>query len=152
MKSAAIKMAELVESEADSCLHLVVTPEDMPVNEGLELRQKILEQVKMKVGLGFINRLTLPDEDESKPGFMEALDKRATVDPAVQPYLEVAQIRADRLGHQAVHRARFEAEVTSPILVQDLRDLETDQERVRFLAEHWTKADLNSPSSKAGAP
>jgi anion-transporting ArsA/GET3 family ATPase len=152
MKSAAMKMAELVESESDSCLHLVVTPEDMPVNEGLELRQKIIEEVKMKVGLGFMNRMTIPDEDESKSGFIEALAQRSTVDPRVRPYLEVAQVRADRLSHQSVHHARFEAEVSSPILVQDLRTLATDQARVRYLAKHWAKSTLCSPSSKADAP
>jgi len=37
LKVAAEKMAALIESPIDSCLHLVALPEEMPVNEALEL-------------------------------------------------------------------------------------------------------------------
>ena len=146
MKTAAIKMAELVEDSRNSCVHLVVTPEDMPVNEGLELRQKLQEQVKMELGLNFMNRVSFSELPDSSDEFFSALETKTTENPGLGPYLEIAKIRRDRRQHQTIHRERFESVVPQVVLVEDLRKLKDDQARVKHLAELWSKKRTENKS------
>ena len=139
MKSAAIKMAELVENEKTSCAHLVVTPEDMPVNEGLELRQKLQERVKMKHGLSFMNRVTFSKVSEADENFFSALESKVEQCPDLRPYVDIAVARRGHLEHQSIHCDRFKTAVPSSILVEDLRTLKDDQARVLHLADLWSK-------------
>ena len=55
MKSEAIRMAEMIESE-QTCLHIVTQPEEMPINEALELEEALASKLRMHPGVIFLNR------------------------------------------------------------------------------------------------
>jgi len=55
MKNEAIRMAEMIESE-QTCLHIVTQPEEMPVNEALELEAAMGTKLRMHPGVMFLNR------------------------------------------------------------------------------------------------
>ena len=57
MADASTKMAELLEDHAMSCFHLVTLPEEMPVNEALELRAAGQSKLRMAAGIAIVNRL-----------------------------------------------------------------------------------------------
>ena len=109
MKDAAEKMAQMVESKDDSCMHVVCLAEEMPVNEGLDLIEAARSRLNMDVGIGFINRLLPPLCAPEQRSVIERLDQTARfARPQLRPYLESAALRLDREAFQQEHAARFE--------------------------------------------
>lgn len=105
MRQAAERMAEMVESEDEACLHVVTLPEEMPVNEGVQLVREAEHRLKMTPGLGFVNRVLAPLVHEADAEVMSALEAEPA--PEVAPYLTAARRRRDREGWQREHIARF---------------------------------------------
>ena len=114
MKDAAEKMARLVEDPEDTCMHVVARPEDMPVNEALELVEMATTKLRMTKGLAIANRV-LPAL--LKPGEEETLDRLGkSLDPGVQTYVAAARRRLD---WQAVEREcidRFACRTGMPLV------------------------------------
>ena len=113
MAEASTAMAELVEDHAKTCFHLVTLPEEMPVNEALELNTASRERLKMAPGIAVVNRrwspLLRPEE--------AAWVRGAPVgDETLAPYLRVARRRLVREASQQAHIDRFVREVGAPWL------------------------------------
>jgi anion-transporting ArsA/GET3 family ATPase len=106
MKQASERMAAMVESRDDACLHVVTLPEEMPVNEALELVAAARGRLRMTLGLGVVNRVLPPLMDAEERARLDALGDT----PALQPYLRAARARDDREAWQAEHAARFASE------------------------------------------
>lgn len=105
MRQASERMADVLESSEHSCIHVVTLPEEMPVNEGVELVREGQHRLRMTLGLGFANRvlpaLVRPQDQPT----MARLNEVAS--PESQPYLRAASRRRDREIWQAEHIARF---------------------------------------------
>lgn len=100
LKEQAEKMAQMVES---SVMHVVALPEEMPVNEGLELFGAIPSRLRIEPGLAIVNRRSpsLLEEGESEQlGALEGRD-------GVGAYVRAARRRLDREGLEAEHAGRF---------------------------------------------
>lgn len=104
MKQAAERMAAMVESDRDACLHVVTLPEEMPVNEGLELVAAAQDRLRMARGLGVVNRVLPPLLEPEERALVDGLEGGG---PELQPYLRAARARADREAWQAEHAERF---------------------------------------------
>lgn len=115
LKAAAEKMAALVESETDTCLHLVALPEEMPVNEALELSAAAGTKLRMARGVAFMNRWHPPllRAEDQEP--FERLAKEAS--PKLAPYLDAAQIRLLREKIERAHGERLAREAGMPVQV-----------------------------------
>lgn len=100
MKSEALKMAAMIEDPLQTCLHVVARPEEMPVNEALELERAAQEKVGMRLGVGFVNRV---DPEPLDPEVAQLLDSMSSRLPQ-HPILRVARARVAR-------QRRAEAEV-----------------------------------------
>lgn len=127
MKEAAERMAQLVESK-DGALHVVTLPEEMPVNEGLELLHAGRQKLRMTPGVGFVNRRLPPLLEPGEAGVVEALDPSA---PGLEPYLKAVKGRRAREAFQAAHEARFRQDAAVPVItVPDFGPGPPDLERV----------------------
>ncbi len=111
MRDFAEKMAALLESKDDACLHVVALPEEMPVNEGLDVLRMGKERVRMAPGLGFVNRVL---EQRFDAAALEVVDK---LPEAFAPFAEVAKLRRDREHWQSEHAERFARDSGLPTLV-----------------------------------
>lgn len=114
MKKAAERMAEMVESE-QTCVHVVTLPEEMPVNEGLELLAAAKDRLRMYPGVGIVNRLLPPLGEAGDASLIRRLRAEGPT-PAMEPYLEAAVLRLDREALQQEHAARFREESKLPSL------------------------------------
>ena len=114
MKTASDKMAQVIESKDTSCLHVVSLPEEMPVNEGLEIIEAGRTRLRMALGIAFVNRmlphLIAPDE---RPSF-DKVAARASSEPAVLPYVRAALLRIENEELQQGYSTRFQAASNMP--------------------------------------
>ena len=116
MKTAAERMAEMVESDEDTCLHVVTLPEEMAVNEGLELIAAAKTRLRMAPGVAIINRLLKPLGNLEERGLIRHLNQQEDLDPGVRPYIEAAALRLDKEDLQSEYRDRFKKECGLPML------------------------------------
>ncbi|MCK6550548.1 ATPase [Myxococcota bacterium] len=107
MKTASEKMAQVIESRDDACLHVVALPEEMPVNEGLEIVRATRSKLRMTPGLGVMNRMLPPLVHDDEAEAFERLAAAAKVDPSLRPWVEAAVRRRDREAWQAGYADRF---------------------------------------------
>lgn len=105
MKNAAENMAGWFEDRERSCLHVVATPEEMPVNEALELVQAARGRLRMTPGLAILNRVLPPMFDQRDEAALDALDGLAA--PSLAPFLSAARQRRAWQGWQAECRERL---------------------------------------------
>lgn len=112
MREFAEKMANMIESKDDACLHVVCLPEEMPVNEGLDVLRMGQERVRMAPGLGFVNRMLDKRFTDAERAVVDALD-----DPELGPFTRVAQLRVDREHWQTDLAERFAAASGLPTVV-----------------------------------
>lgn len=110
MQEAARRMAELVESDQDACLHVVALPEELPVTEGLELAQASRARIGMTLGLGVMNRLLPPLCDGPQDALRDALER----DRELFPYARVLAARMRREAEQRAQLGRFTAGLGRP--------------------------------------
>lgn len=112
MKNASEKMAQVIESKNESCLHVVTLPEEMPVNEGLEIIQAGEKRLRMAIGVGFVNRM-LPKlvAPEERP-ILEKIGKR----PNLTPYVNAAHTRMEKEDLQESYADRFTRESKMPVI------------------------------------
>ncbi|MFO0722519.1 MAG: ArsA-related P-loop ATPase [Myxococcota bacterium] len=114
LKTAAEKMAALIESETGACLHVVALPEEMPVNEALELSRAAETTLHTPAGVAFLNRWHAPLFRPEDAAVFQRL--KADPSPKVRPYVEAAEIRLLRQKIEEEHTARLIREVNMPIL------------------------------------
>ncbi len=117
MRTAAEKMAAVVESPTSTCLHLVATPEEMPVNEAIELATAQRSRIKMASGIAVVNRklptLVRPDE--------AALLARVRGDAAIEPYLAAVERRRELEAVQTEHAERMARTLDRPtVIIEEL--------------------------------
>lgn len=119
MRTAAERMASLVESKDSTCLHIAALPEEMPVNEALELARFAREQLRMTLGIGFVNRMRPPLLHLGEDEVLQRLAR--SEDAAVRPYVAAAQRRLDLEALQREHAQRFAGQSGLPtICVREL--------------------------------
>ncbi len=114
MKDASEKMARMVESSEQTCMHVVCLPEEMPVNEALELITSAKNRLNMAIGLGFVNRL-LPTLEPHR-AVIDGVEAQAKSQPALLPYVEATRLHLDREAFQREHCRRFEQECELPVV------------------------------------
>jgi len=145
MKTAAIKMANWIEDSENTCVHVVLTPEEMPVNEALELQNKLVRDVNLTMGLGFINRVSMSRFSETDRASLDKLKDMTTIESGLSPYLKAVEIRQERERHQAAYCKRFESDSgLGLVIIEDIDWLDSDQERVKHLAQSWNMSKAAS--------
>jgi anion-transporting ArsA/GET3 family ATPase len=116
-------MVELLSDPALTALNVVATPEEMPVNETIELIERAREELRVPLGAVFVNRVlrelfTHADEDTfeavRRPEAETQLRERAgTGVPAV---LDAARLAVSLRRTRAVHLTRLRETVDLPMV------------------------------------
>ena len=132
MRTEAGKMAALIEDHENSCAHVVFTPEEMPVTEGLELSRKLQENVGMKLGVYFMNKIC-----SEEPGDRELALVDEMTDEQLYPYVAAGHARRSSLENQENQLERLRAQSQNILSVTELRSVENDVKRVSALSSHW---------------
>lgn len=102
MKREVSQMAELIESR-DTCLHIVTRPEEMPVNEAIDLEEAARSRLRMSLGRGFANLAPSEWLSPSERGIL----RRVRVEPETEPYLRAAHARLSRTERAEAELARL---------------------------------------------
>lgn len=137
MKHAAEKMAQMVEDPKQACLHIVSLPEDMAVNEALELAKASKDRLRMSLGLGIINRVYAHRIQQADAELLSGLFNSEA--PGLAPYQFAARRRLswESLQHEFTERLRAEGGMPT-IVVSELR---SNQRSATFLDELIVELD-----------
>jgi hypothetical protein len=135
MRTASGKMADLVEGKDTSCLHVVCTPEEMPVNEGLEIVSAARTRLRMPLGLAVVNRMLEPLLGANERPVFERIEGRASKDADIAAYALAARRRLDREAQQEAYASRFVSESRMPeVRIPELTSPPTDRASVQRVA------------------
>ncbi len=115
MKNAAERMAQMVEDPDQTCLHVVALPEEMPVNEGVDLLGVARRRLKMAPGVAIMNRMLPSLAGPDGRALIERLRGRSP-SPSMAPFLEAAKLRLDREALQAEYASRLVEQSGMPML------------------------------------
>lgn len=141
MKTASERMARVIESKTESCLHVVALPEEMPVNEGLEIVRAASARLRMQPGLAIVNRMLPPLVGPDEHPELERLAARAAEDPRLMPYVRAAKLRMDREALQESYLDRFATESRLPaIALPDLGPVALDLDHITRVARLLDRA------------
>jgi len=133
MRTEAGKMAALIEDQKNSCAHVVFTPEEMPVTEGLELSKKLQRDVGMKLGVYFMNKVRLADNADHELSLVEKMKGFEEL----RPYAAAGFARKSNLENQNTQLKRLFLQSENVVKVLELRSVETDAHRVSKLSSDW---------------
>ena len=139
MRTEAGKMAALIEDQENSCAHVVFTPEEMPVTEGLELSKKLQRDVGMKLGVYFMNKIYSADPADRELSLVEKMSD----DKKLHPYAAAGYARKSNLENQETQLERLRLHSENIVKVPELRALKTDAQRVSKLSADWHELSLS---------
>jgi anion-transporting ArsA/GET3 family ATPase len=128
MKNAAERMAQLVEAHEETCLHLVALPEEMPVNEALDLLAAARGKLRMAPGVGIVNRMLPRLGSQEEAALIDRMREGASETTA--PYLDAARLRLDKEALQAEYAKRFAEKSGLPTI--EIHDFEA-MEQVEWI-------------------
>ena len=117
-------MVDLLSDPSLTALNVVTSPEEMPVNETIELVATARQELDVPLGVVIVNRV-LPElfthADEAvfdalrEPGPEEVLQERAG--PGATAVLDAARLAVSMRRSRSVHLARLREEVDLPLLL-----------------------------------
>ena len=116
-------MVELLSDPAVTALNVVTSPEEMPVNETIELVGRVREELTVPLGAVVVNRV-LPElftrDDESVFEALRSPEARAGLEAAVGPgadaLLDAARLAVSLRRTRSAHLAELRAAVDLPLL------------------------------------
>jgi anion-transporting ArsA/GET3 family ATPase len=112
------RLIDLLTDRERTAVNLVTTAEEMPVNETLEMYERLRGDLDMPLGAVFVNRIHHTDLQEEEVNALEACMPAA--DPRDQPLLHEVHARArEELGWATINRSYLEKlsrEVKLPII------------------------------------
>lgn len=110
-------MVSLLQDRRRTVLHLVTLPEEMPVNETIQLKADVTEKLKIPLGTVFCNtvfpRLFDVFEEETLPAIREAVPEDGGV---LDRLVAAARFRVDRCHLQRRYVARLHEELGLPLV------------------------------------
>ncbi|MBK8013445.1 MAG: ATPase [Deltaproteobacteria bacterium] len=115
MKTAAGRMADTIEAPTTR-MHVVAVPEEMPVNEGLDLVRAARERLHVRLGLGILNQRLAPVFEPSDGPVLDRLEVDAALHRELEPYVRCARRHQARWMLQEQHAERFRRGSQIPLL------------------------------------
>ena len=137
-------MVELLSDPATTALHVVTTPEEMPVNETIGLVQRARAELDVPFGSVVVNRvLPEPFTRADEPAFEAMLTGpprdglQAEVGPGVGGVLEATRLAVSMRRSRSVHLSRLREVLDVPFLYLPYLFVRDHGLRVtRMVAEH----------------
>ena len=118
MFSEAKAMEDFLRDPATTALNLVTLPEEMPVNETMELRQVVREELGIPIGFVVANNVYPPLFDEAQSRWLDQSEGQAVGqgDPVVRRFVDAARFRAKRVMLQQKYLGRLRQELEEPLV------------------------------------
>ena len=117
-------MVELLRDPALTALNVVTSPEEMPVNETIELMAAAREQLDVPLGVVVVNRVLPEPFTRGDEAVFEALHEpaplaalRAGAGPGIDQVLDAARLAVSMRRSRAPHLAHLRDEVDLPLLL-----------------------------------
>jgi anion-transporting ArsA/GET3 family ATPase len=117
-------MLELLRDPALTALNVVTSPEEMPVNETIELVAAARAQLDVPLGVVVVNRVLPEPFTRGDEAVFEALHEpaalgalRAAAGPGVDPVLDAARLAVSMRRSRAPHLAHLRERVDLPMLL-----------------------------------
>jgi anion-transporting ArsA/GET3 family ATPase len=126
MKRNAEKIRDMLVDPRITVLNLCAIPEEMPVNEAIDLHRLAVEQLKIPLGVVFMNAMMPPLFDEEEGLAFEAASAEGRIDPeltavlggeeAVRAIARCARSREDRAGLAIRYEAKIREAIPLPVV------------------------------------
>jgi anion-transporting ArsA/GET3 family ATPase len=117
-------MVDLLRDPSLTALNMVTSPEEMPVNETIELVAAARAQLDVPLGVVVVNRVLPEPFTRGDETVFEALHEpaalatlRAGVGPGVEPVLDAARLAVSMRRSRAPHLAHLREQVDLPMLL-----------------------------------
>jgi anion-transporting ArsA/GET3 family ATPase len=119
MVEEARKISNLIHDPRRTALNLVTLVEEMPVNETIELRRQVEQDLKVPLGYAVANAVYPPLFDaDADPALVQRLQAglaaQAAPDPHLQHLLDAGAFRMGRVALQRSYLERIEREIDLP--------------------------------------
>lgn len=144
MKNASEKMALLLENHQTTCLHVVALPEEMPVNEALDLVHTGRERLRMAPGLAFMNRLAPALFSAPEASLIASLEGED-----VAPFVSLARRRGAIEKMQNDHLRRFKEKSGMALIVVPEIPHGEERDLVEKIVEVLDREAGTTPLAKA---
>lgn len=113
----AAKIGELLHDKRRTVLNLVTLVEEMPVNETIELKKRVDEDLKVPLGYVIANAVYPPVFGDDQAALLDRAREAWPQDgQPVDRMLEAATFRRQRVALQESYMARIDAEIDLPLL------------------------------------
>lgn len=115
MFSDAKKIEDFLRDPKLTALNLVTLPEEMPVNETLELRETVQRELKIPIGMVVANSVYEPlFEDEQLEWLMGS--EHGQFEHGTQGFVDAGKFRAQRVTMQREYLERLESTLSEPFI------------------------------------
>lgn len=141
MADEAEKMLGLLRDPRRTMLNIITLPEEMPVNESVELRHRLDDEVGIQVGYAVANHVypRLFDEPEAR-ALDQLVNQHGAETDGLGALLSVGQFRHRRRNLQDHHLARIEHELDLPVIeLPFIFEAELGLSEFRILADAITR-------------
>lgn len=117
------RIQEFLCDENLTAINLVTLPEEMPVNETLELREVVEKELRMPIGMLIANCVYKPEFSPEQMNRLldtsaEQLDESGSADESARGFLRAARFRAQRVAMQREYIQRLQSEKRDATFVQ----------------------------------
>ena len=104
---------DLLTDQSRTIMNIVTLPEEMPVNEALDLRQQMDDTLRIQPGAVFINRIWPEVFSETTS---ELLGRASTTHASARELLETGRFFSEKCASQMPHHHRLSLECDLPIV------------------------------------
>lgn len=135
------RMVELLEDPDRTCVNLITLPEEMPVNETIELRNQIRSEFDIRIGSVIANGVLPRQLDESDEALVrDVLNAHGTEADDLGSLLSAALFRGRRCDLQARYLRKLRRELDAPVVELPFYfDTEFDRSVLDRMADRLTK-------------
>lgn len=141
MADEAERMLALLRDPERTMLNIITLPEEMPVNESIELRERLDDEVGIQVGYAVANHVypRLFDEPEAR-ALDQLVDQHGAETDGLGAMMAAGQFRHRRRNLQDHHLHRIEHELKLPVIeLPYIFEAELRLEEFRILADAITR-------------
>ena len=151
MHREAADMWDLLTDPQRTAVHLVSLPEELPVQETRELRQKLQGELGMPLGYLVINRLPPTPLDETMQADFDRLPAEDALPAALRPLAAATRIAAGRATLTAGHAEALRTLGPPPVELPEQPARRLERADLEALADRFAAQAGFDPATEAGS-
>lgn len=116
MRTATERIHALINDPEQTCINLVSLPEEMPVNETIELETKLRDMLDLPIGVTWMNQWPAPVGTDSTRARLETHLEAGLQDEQAWPYFAAAQVRLHSQRKAERYLQHYQSKFATPVL------------------------------------